>query len=101
MILGNQRPNRESPLVIAMIENRNKSRGSLMVRPTASQAEGRGFKSGLAPLSFSEFMCEIELVICHELFGEGKHREETCIHLRSNSMMCVKFLIHTGPAWGL
>ncbi|KAI8440877.1 hypothetical protein MSG28_009179 [Choristoneura fumiferana] len=32
--------------------------------------------------------------------GEGKHREETCTNLRSNSMVCVKFPIRTG-AWEL
>ncbi|KAI8439007.1 hypothetical protein MSG28_011306 [Choristoneura fumiferana] len=31
--------------------------------------------------------------------NEGKHREETCTYLRSNSMVCVKFPIRTGPAW--
>ncbi|KAI8438163.1 hypothetical protein MSG28_010785 [Choristoneura fumiferana] len=39
--------------------------------------------------------------IYHELCGEGKHREETCTNLRSNSMVCVKFPIRTGPAWEL
>ncbi|KAI8431677.1 hypothetical protein MSG28_016156 [Choristoneura fumiferana] len=36
-----------------------------------------------------------------KLCGEGKHREETCTNLRSNSMVRVKFPIRTGPAWEL
>ncbi|KAI8423432.1 hypothetical protein MSG28_012565 [Choristoneura fumiferana] len=36
-----------------------------------------------------------------QLCGEGKHREETCTNLRSNSMVRVKFPIRTGPAWEL
>ncbi|KAI8421120.1 hypothetical protein MSG28_008213 [Choristoneura fumiferana] len=43
-------------------------------------------------------MCGITFEIYHELFGEGKHREETCTNLRSNSMVRVKFPIRTGPA---
>ncbi|KAI8433439.1 hypothetical protein MSG28_015475 [Choristoneura fumiferana] len=66
-----------------------------------SQAEDRGFKPRPAPLTFSEFMCEITFEIYHELYGEGKHREETCTNLQSNSMVCVKFPIRTGPAWEL
>ncbi|KAI8441856.1 hypothetical protein MSG28_005540 [Choristoneura fumiferana] len=46
-------------------------------------------------------MCGITFEIYHELCGEGKHREETCTNLRSNSMVRVKFPIRTGPAWEL
>ncbi|KAI8432920.1 hypothetical protein MSG28_013830 [Choristoneura fumiferana] len=46
-------------------------------------------------------MCGITFEIYHELCGEGKHREETCTILRSNSMVLVKFPIRTGPAWEL
>ncbi|KAI8426699.1 hypothetical protein MSG28_014405 [Choristoneura fumiferana] len=46
-------------------------------------------------------MCGITFEIYHELCGEGKHREETCTDLRSNSMVRVKFPIRTGPAWEL
>lgn len=33
------------------------SRGSLVVRPMAFQAEGRGFEPGFGPLNFMEFIC--------------------------------------------
>ncbi|KAI8431204.1 hypothetical protein MSG28_001242 [Choristoneura fumiferana] len=46
-------------------------------------------------------MCGITFEIDHELCGEGKHREETCINLRSDSMVRAKFPIRTGPAWEL
>ncbi|KAI8441452.1 hypothetical protein MSG28_015052 [Choristoneura fumiferana] len=46
-------------------------------------------------------MCGLTFEIYHELCGEGKHREETCTNLRSNSMVRVKFPIRTGPAWEL
>ncbi|KAI8432919.1 hypothetical protein MSG28_013829 [Choristoneura fumiferana] len=46
-------------------------------------------------------MCGITFEIYHKLYGKGKHREETCTCLRSDSMVCVKFPIRNGPAWEL
>lgn len=58
------------------------------------RAKGRGCKSGLARLKFSESMCEISIQIYYQRFGERKHRNEACIRLESDSMMYVKFANH-------
>lgn len=61
-----------------------------------SQAKGHGFDPQ-APFSFSDVMCEIIFLYC-DLFGEGKHRQETRTNLLSNSIDCMKFSIRTWPA---
>lgn len=61
-----------------------------MVWHTASQAEDCGFEPELAHLRFSEFMCEV----CNEVFGEGKHCDETSTLLHSNLMMYLKTNLH-------
>lgn len=38
----------------------------------AFQAQGRWLESRLAPLSFSNFICEITFKINHDLYDEGK-----------------------------
>lgn len=64
-------------------------RGSLMVLPTASKAEGRAVKSEHALMSFTDFKYEIYIKIHYELCGEEKYREKTSTHLQSNWMICV------------
>lgn len=43
-------------------------------------------------------MCENTFKIYHDLYGEGKHRHTK---LRNDSMMDVKFVNRSGPAWGI
>lgn len=59
---------------------------------TAFQVEGHKFKPGLVLLGMTEFICEIEYVIYHELFGELIHRGKTCTHLQRNLMICAMAL---------
>lgn len=39
--------------------------------------------------------------IYHEFSTEEKHRKETCTNVQSNSMVCIKLPVSTGPAWKL
>lgn len=45
---------------------------------------------------FSKFECKILFEIYHQVYGEGKHREDTCTHLQSHLMMSVKLPFRIG-----
>ena len=60
-----------------------KSVDSLVVITPAFQTKGRGFKPRYVPMCFRIF--EIICTFIRRSYGEGKHREETCTHLRKIS----------------
>lgn len=49
------------------------------------QAKGRGFKSGVALLSYSEYMRDIYFEIYHGLLCEGKQRKKHALSLREKA----------------
>lgn len=68
-----------------------------MVLPIASKADSRGFKLVLSSLDFRNLSAIFnKKYTYHYFFGNGKHREETGIHLESKLMMC-SFQSTLGP----
>ncbi|KAI8430873.1 hypothetical protein MSG28_001006 [Choristoneura fumiferana] len=80
---------REEKLVFAIAQYVSISLGSVFIESPTVQ-----LPTLLAPLNFI-------FEIYYEIYGEGKHREETCARLRGNAMACVKFPTITEPAWEL
>lgn len=60
---------------------------SLMVSPTASQTEGRGFE---ALRFFFKFMCEILFEFHFELFGEGNHPDKPVCERQPKRSHCKR-----------